>query len=293
MRIMAWLNYHHLQYFTAIVEEGGLAAAATRLGVSHPTVSEQLRKLEEHLGLRLFERRGRRLELTENGRMVYGFAEQIFGMGAALLDSVEGRREGRTVVCRVGIDGVLPKLVVRRALVPMLDALGDALRLRCFEDQHDALVARVHARQLDFVLSDLPADRTLRSHSLGTSGLSFFAAPELAARVRRGFPRRLDGAPFLLPMPSTRVRRELERYFGQHGITPRVVAEVEDSGLLKALGEDGRGVFVMPTSVEREVRRQYGVRVVGRAPELEARLFAITATDDHPAVRALLGVKTS
>jgi LysR family transcriptional activator of nhaA len=258
---MAWLNYHHLQYFTAIVEAGGLAAAAKRLGVSHPTVSEQLRKLEEQLGLRLFERRGRRLELTENGRVVYGFAEQIFGMGAALLDAVEGRREGRTVVCRVGIDGVLPKLVVRRALVPMLDALGDALRLRCVEDQHDALVARVHARQLDFALAE---------------------------RIRRGFPRRLDEAPFLLPMPSTRVRRELERFFGLHRITPRVVAEVEDSGLLKALGEDGRGVFVMPTSVEREVRRQYGVRVVGRAPELEARLFAITASDEHPAVRALL-----
>ncbi|MCU0673637.1 MAG: LysR family transcriptional regulator [Myxococcota bacterium] len=286
---MAWLNYHHLQYFTAIVEAGGLAAAAKRLGVSHPTVSEQLRKLEEQLGLRLFERRGRRLELTENGRVVYGFAEQIFGMGAALLDAVEGRREGRTVVCRVGIDGVLPKLVVRRALVPMLDALGDALRLRCVEDQHDALVARVHARQLDFVLSDLPAGgRVLRSHQLGTSGLSFFAAPALAERIRRGFPKRLDEAPFLLPMPSTRVRRELERFFGLHRITPRVVAEVEDSGLLKALGEDGRGVFVMPTSVEREVRRQYGVRVVGRAPELEARLFAITASDEHPAVRALL-----
>ncbi|MCB9618361.1 MAG: LysR family transcriptional regulator [Sandaracinus sp.] len=284
-----WLNYHHLQYFGAVVDEGGLAAAAKRLGVSHPTVSEQLRKLEEQLGLTLFERRGRRLVLTENGRMVYRYAEQIFGMGNALLEEVAGRREGRTVICRVGIDGMLPKLVVRRALSPMMDVLGEALRLRCVEDQHDALVTRLRARQLDLVLSDLPAhERGVHSHALGTSGLSVFATPTLAARHRREFPKRLDGAPFLLPMPSTRIRRELERFFGQHRLTPRVVAEVEDSGLLKAFGEDGRGLFAMPTVVEREVCAQYGVKVVGRIPEVEARLFALTENESHPAVRALL-----
>lgn len=284
-----WLNYHHLLYFAAVVEEGGLVPAAKRLGVSHPTVSEQLRKLEEHLGLALFERRGRRLGLTDNGRMVYRYAEQIFGMGAALLEAVEGRRAGRTVLCRVGVDGVLPKLVVRRALAPVMDALGDALRLRCVEDQHDALVGRLHARQLDVVLTDVRApDRTLKSHPLGSSSLTLFATHALAARHGADFPRALDEAPFLLPMPSTRIRRELERFFGQHRITPRVVAEVEDSGLLKALGEDGRGIFAMPTSVDREVCDQYGVEVVGRVPELDVPLYAITDADDHPAVRVLL-----
>ncbi|MFK8003038.1 MAG: LysR family transcriptional regulator, partial [Polyangiales bacterium] len=128
-----WLNYHHLLYFTNVVEEGGLAAAAKRLGVTHPTVSEQIKKLEEHLGLTLFHRRGRRLHLSDDGKMVYSFAGQIFGIGSALLDAVEGRRSGHTVLCRIGVDSVLPKLVVSRALAPIVDSLGDALRLRCVE----------------------------------------------------------------------------------------------------------------------------------------------------------------
>ncbi len=294
---MLALNYHHLLYFATVVEERGLVPAARRLRVSHPTVSEQVHKLEDRLGLRLFERRGRRLELTEHGRMVYGYAEQIFGMGAALLDAVEGRRLGRAVTCRVGVDSVLPKLEVRRVLSPVMDELGDALSLRVTEDERDRLVDQLKARQLDVVLSDASApstsDRDTESSLLRSSELTLFAAPSLASRLPGIFPESLDGAPFLLPMRGTRKRRELERWMSEHRIRPRVVAEMEDSALVKAFGQDGRGVFAMPTEVEADVVAQYGVLALGVAVGVQARVFAITSTSDNVAVKVLLAQRTT
>ena len=290
---MDWLNYHHLLYFVTVVNEGGVVPAAKRLGVTHPTISEQLKKLESDLGLRLFSLRGRRLELTEDGKMVYGYAVQIFGVGSALLEAVEGRRCGRTVVCLVGVDSVLPKLVVSRALGPMVDALGDALRLRVVEDERAPLVASLVARGLDLVLSDGPAPPSaavegIDSHALVRSSLGLFAAPALARRLRR-FPEDLDGAPFILPMPATRIRRDLEQWLGERRLHPRVVAEMEDSGLVKIFGQEGRGVFAMPTSVAAEVVDQYHVELLGIAEGVGSSVFAIARNEGHAAVDLVRG----
>lgn len=286
-----WLNYHHLHYFTNVVEEGGLAAAAKRLGVTHPTVSEQIKKLEEHLGLTLFHRRGRRLHLSDDGKMVYSFAGQIFGIGSALLDAVEGRRSGHTVLCRIGVDSVLPKLVVSRALAPIVDSLGDALRLRCVEAERAPLLDSLRARNLDLVLSDGPAPATsaenLLSRETAKSALGLFAAPKLAAGLCDDFPRSLDGAPFLLPMPATRIRRDMERWLGEHRLRPRIVAEMEDSGLIKIFGQEGRGVFAMPMSVAAEVQSQYRVELIGTAEGVQSRVFAMFRPEAHPAVDLL------
>jgi len=288
-----WLNYHHLLYFAMVVEEGGLVPAADRLGVSHSTISEQLKKLESQLGVRLFERRGRRLQLTEDGSVVQDHARELFGIGAALIEAVEARRSGRTVLARVGIDSVLAKLVVRQLLAPMLDELGDALHLRCVEDDREQLIAQLVARRLDVVLSDASSQmhsNVLRTRLLARSGIAFFAAPALAERLEGEFPHCLDEAPLLLPLAMTRLRRELERWMGEVRVRPRIVAEIEDSGLLKAFGQEGRGVFAMPSAVGAEVERQYEVRCVGTVESVESRVFALTTAvgETSPAVRSLL-----
>ena len=273
-----YLNYHHLRCFAAVVEEEGIVPASKRLGVSHPTVSEQIHKLEDQLQLTLFERRGRRLRLTDDGRMIYGYAAQIFGVGSALLDAAEGRRTGRTVVGRIGVDSVLAKLIVRQTLSPIMDALGTALQLRCIENERENLFDQLRARQLDIVLTDSPAHQStgdgLQSHMATQSPVAFFAHRSL--RLKGRFPELLDGAPFLLPMPTTRLRREIETWMSDQGIHPHIAAEIEDSGLIKAFGQEGRGVFVMPSSVRNEVVRQYDVQVIGVAKDVEVRVYAIT-----------------
>ena len=276
-----WLNYHHLRYFMAIIEEGGVTAAAKQMGVSHPTVSEQLHKLEEDLGLKLFERRGRQLELTEDGRMVQSYAEQIFGIGSSLLAAVDARHKGRAVTCRVGIDSVLPKLTVRQHLSEMMDHFGEQLYMRCLEDERERLLEQLAARRLDVVLSDTPAHRFLSEQELatvelGSCDLAFFGAPSLVQKLsKEPFPRNLDRQPFLLPLTTTRLRREIERWLGEHHVTPVILAEVEDSGLLKAFGQDGRGIFAMPADVSEHVCEQYHVLEVGRTDSIQTRVFAI------------------
>ncbi|MFL5406602.1 MAG: LysR family transcriptional regulator [Myxococcales bacterium] len=287
---MDWLNYHHLLYFWTAVREGGIARAAEKLRLSHPTLSAQIRTLEESLGEKLFQRKGRSLEPTEMGRVVYGYADEIFGLGRELLDVVRGRPTGRPQKLRIGVVDALPKLVARELLAP---ARGAQVRLVISEASPDELLTALAGHTLDLILSDgpVPQGSAVRAfgHLLGESGVTIFAAPRFASRYKRGFPQSLDGAPFLLPTQDTALRRSLDAWFEGLSVKPLIVAEVADNALLESLGEDGDGLFPSSTAVEEHVARRYGVEVVGRAPQVRSRFYAISAQRrvTHPAVKAI------
>lgn len=289
---MEWLNYHHLLYFWMVVREGGLAKAATRLRLSHPTVSAQVHALEEALGEALLVRKGRGLELTEMGQVVFRYADEIFALGTELLDTVKSRPTGRPLRLVVGVADVVPKLVARRLIAPVL-RLAVPVSLVCREGKAEHLIAALATHDVDVVLSDtpVPAGSGVRAfnHLLGESGTTWFAAPGLAERLTPEFPRSLDGAPVLLPSPGTHARRTLDTWLATHGLTPRVVASFDDSALLDAFGEDGLGAFAAPTAIEAEVVRQHAVSVIGRAPEVRERLYAISTERRvrHPGVAAM------
>ncbi|MBI5542450.1 MAG: transcriptional activator NhaR [Deltaproteobacteria bacterium] len=290
---MDWLNYHHLLYFWMVAREGGLAPAAAKLRLTHPTLHAQIRALEESLGEKLFAKQGRKLALTEVGRMVYGYADEIFLLGGELLDAVKGRPTGRPARLAVGLADVVPKLVARRLLEPALQ-LDQPVRLIVTEDSTERLLAQLSLHELDVVISDAPvgAGTAVRafSHLLGECGVTFFAARALAAKVRPGFPRSIEGQPILLPTEGTGLRRSLDHWFDKQGLRPVIAAEIEDSALLKILGQKGLGVFAAPDAIEDEVRRQYEVEVVGRSEELRERFYALSVERrlKHPAVVAIL-----
>jgi LysR family transcriptional regulator, transcriptional activator of nhaA len=275
---MEWLNYHHLHYFWVVAREGGLAPASKLLRLARPTLSAQIKSLEESLGAQLFERTGRRLVLTEVGQIAYRFADEIFTLGRDLSDAIKGRAPGKLPPLAVGISDVVPKLIVRRLLDPALD-LPHPVRLVCHEDTYERLLARLAAHELDIVIADapIPAGSTVRaySHLLGECGVTFFGTDKHVARRRR-FPRSLDGAPLLLPLEGTLLRRSLDHWFSSVGVRPVIVAEFEDSALLKVFGADGAGIFAAPTAVEREVKTQYDVHVLGRVEEVRERFYAIS-----------------
>lgn len=276
---MEWLNYHHLLYFYTVVREGGVAPAAQKLRLSHPTISAQIHQLEDALGERLFRKEGRKLALTEVGRVVYEYAEEIFSAGRELLDVLKGRPSGRRPRVVVGIAEVVPKLVAKRILDPIRKS-PERMRLICREESAERLSVALSDHSVDVVVSDapLPPGSSIRaySHLLGECGVSLCAAPELARRYKRGFPKALDGAPFLLPSDAASIRRELDRWFESQGIRPDIEAEFDDSALLKVFGEDGAGVFPVPTAIEDMVRKQYGVTVIGRIPEVRERFYVIS-----------------
>lgn len=289
---MEWLNYHHLLYFWTVAREGSVARACQRLHLSQPTISGQLRALEGSLGEKLFTRQGRGLALTEVGRTVYSYADEIFSLGRELMDNLKDRPTGRPLRLSVGIADVVPKLIAYRLLEPAL-GLPERVHVVCREDKPDRLLAELALHGVDLVLADAPLSPAMRirafSHLLGECGVCFFAVPKLAATYRRRFPASLTGAPLLLPTDNTTLRRSLDQWFDQHGLRPQVVGEFEDSALLKVFGQTGAGLFVAPAAIERELRLQYGVVVVGRVEQIRERFYAISAERrlKHPAVVAI------
>jgi LysR family transcriptional activator of nhaA len=292
---MNWLNYHHLLYFWTAAREGSITRACRVLHLTQPTVSGQIRALERALKAKLFERSGRSVVLTETGRLVYRYADEIFALGRELQDALHDRPRGQPLRFAVGVVDTLPKALVHRLLEPA-SKLDEDVRLTCLDGPPDRLLAELAIHELDLVIGDFPAaprpGLKVYNHLLGECGVSFLATPLLAGRLRRGFPQSLTGAPLLLPYGNTALRRSLEQWFDERGIRPAVRGEFADSGLMQVFGGAGDGIFAVPSAVEADVQRMYGVGVVGREASIRERFYAISVEKriKHPAVVAITRV---
>ena len=276
---MRHLNYNHLQYFWTVAREGSIAKAAEVLHVTPQTISGQLKLLDEVVEQPLFNRAGRRLVLSEMGRVVFEYADEIFSVGTELANVVRGHQSSGPSILNVGNVSSMPKLVVERIVAPALVG-DDPIRVRCFEASLEQLLADLAVHRLDLVLSDqpMPSGLGLRAynHRLGVSGLSFFAQRRVAAKYRRRFPNSLAHAPMLLPSKNSALRRHMEAWFETHGLVPRIVGEFDDSALLKAFGDAGAGLFAAPSVIETEICRMYRMSVIGRAPDVREHFYAIS-----------------
>jgi LysR family transcriptional activator of nhaA len=289
---MAWLNYHHLLYFWTVARLGSIARATEELNLTQPAISAQLRTFERSLGEKLFTRVGRNLVLTDVGRLVFRYADEIFTAGRELQETLAGRPGGRPARITVGVADAVPKLLTYRLIEPAL-SMAEPVRFVLREDKPERLLADLAIHTLDLVLADSPVPPTVKvrahSHLLGDSGTTVFGAPQLARKYRRRFPASLDGAPFLFPTDNTVLRRSLDQWFSAQNVRPHAVAEIEDAAVLNVFGESGVGLFAAPTVLEADVRRQYRVSVVGHIEEIRERFYAISAERKitHPAVLAI------
>jgi len=289
---LEWVNYHHLLYFWVVSREGGLVPAGKVLRLSHPTLSAQIHTLEDHLGEKLFTKVGRKLALTDVGRIVFRYADEIFTLGREMVDTVKGRSTGQPLRLEVGVVDVVDKLVVRRLLKPAL-ALPEPVRIVCYEDSYEKLLSDLALHSLDIVIADspVPSGSSVRAynHVLGETDVAFFGVKSLVKTHKRRFPKSLDGAPMVLPLENSALRRALNQWFDRNAIKPRVVAEFQDSALLKVFGSDGLGIFTAPTAVKDEVCRQYEVSILGYAHDVKERFYAVSVERrlKHPAVVAI------
>jgi LysR family transcriptional regulator, transcriptional activator of nhaA len=289
---MEFLNYHHLRYFWVVAKEGGLRKAAEKLRVSQPTISAQIAALEGVVGEKLFQRGGRALALTEAGQHVFTFAEEIFSIGQDLLNSVKQRPTSRPLRLRLGVADALPKLVTYRIIEPIFH-LPQPVQVSCWETKVSDMLGELAAYRLDLVLTDEPASSgvigNVFNHFLGECGVTFCAEPRLAAKLRRGFPKSLNGAPALLPMSNSGLRRSLEKWFHATGVRPRVVGEIEDPAFVNILALHGLGFMAVPTLVAKEIVTRFGFRAIGRTDECQQQFYAITPERKlaHPAVTAI------
>ena len=286
---MEWLNYHHLRYFWTVAKEGSLARAAAKLHVSQPSISEQIRELESAFGEKLFQREGRNNKLTDAGRVVFGYAEEIFALGREMLNAVKQRPGAKELRLYVGVADSFPKLVTNEILKPVF-AMPQTAHIICREGKMEDLLAQLAAHRLDIVLADEPASSSTNfktyNHSLGETGTTFCAEKKLAAKLKRNFPQSLNNAPALLPTENTSLRRALETWFREQKVEPRIVAEFEDLALMKAMAAEGRGFIALPSVAINDVVGHYGFQTIGRAEKCRVQFHAITAERRiaHPAV---------
>lgn len=289
---MNWLNYHHLQYFWLVVREGGISKACKVLNLTQPTVSKQIKLLEDQIGEPLFRREARSLELTETGQMAYDYADEIFSLGQEFLENIRGVSSTKPRRLRVGISVGLPKLISHRILCPIL-AEEHRVHLICEEDHTDRLLAELSIQRLDLVLSDAPISGSIKvkayNHFLGDCGMSFFAEPRFAQKLKGPFPENMDGVPFISLANNSISRRTMDRWFDSVGIRPHIVAEIEDSALMKVFGRGGSGIFAGPSVIEDEICRDLDVVALGSTDSVRESFYAITIERKfkHPAVAYL------
>ncbi|MEO6742079.1 MAG: LysR family transcriptional regulator [Chthoniobacteraceae bacterium] len=286
-----FLNYHHLRYFWTVAKEGSLRQAAEKLRISQPSICTQIQLLESALGEDLFRPSGRSSVLTEFGQLIYGYAEEIFTLGGEVLRAAKQAPTSRSLRLHAGIVDSFPKLMSYGVLRPIFEH-APAIHLTCHEGKLADLVAQLASHRLDLVLADEPASPgggKLFNHLVASSDITFCAMPGIARTLKGRFPRNLHGAPALLPTQNCSLRRDLEKWFRNVGIEPRVVAEFEDAALANIVGTDGRGFVVVPTCVASEAIERYGFVSIGRTHAVETQFFAITAERrlTHPAILAI------
>ncbi len=291
---MEALNYHHLFYFWTVAREGGVSRASEKLKLAPSTVSGQLHQLEESLGHKLVERQGRGVALTDVGRMVLGYADDIFSVGQEMLETLRGTSIARPGRLQVGVADVLPKLVARKLLDPIF-SLDHEMVLVCRQDHPNNLLSELALHHLDVVLADAPVGphHNVRgfNHLLGESTVTCVASAEIATRLRDGFPESLDGQPVLLPGENTSLRHSLRDWFDDNDVHPRTVGEFDDSALMKTFGQSGLGAFFVHTVALEEVSRQYGIEPVAELEGITERFYAISVERriTHPGVLAISG----
>ncbi|WPN45577.1 MULTISPECIES: transcriptional activator NhaR [unclassified Pseudomonas] len=286
------LNYRQLHYFWVVAKTGSIVRACEQLNLTPQTISGQISLLEQTYGIELFRRVGRQLELTEAGRQTLPYAEQMFQLGGELELMLRAQPNEQQILFRVGVADVVPKSIVYRLIAPTME-LNEPLRITCREDKLERLLADLAIQRLDLVISDSPMPSHLDikgySQKLGECGISFFATPELAARYGNDFPRNLHGAPLLIPGPETVVRSRLQRWFAEQQIQPQIVGEFDDSALMQAFGQSGSGIFIGPSVIADEVKRQCGVEVIGQTDAVSESFYAISVERKvkHPGIVAI------
>ena len=287
------LNYQHLFYFWNVVKEGSISRACEKLHLAQPTISGQLAVFEQVVGEKLYIKDGRKLVLSDTGRTIFRYAEEIFSLGQELNQTLQGLKSGHGLRLNVGVADALPKLIAYRLLASAL-AIPEGVQIICHEDKAERLISEIPLHSIDLVLSDIPATPSIGArvfnHLLGECELAVFGVSAFYGRYASNFPASLNGAPLLMPTQNTALRRSLDQWLHKEGLCPEVKAEIEDSALLKTFASAGVGMFVAPIAVQTEIQRQYGCQLIGAIPYVYERFYAITAQRKlkHPAVMAIL-----
>ena len=276
---MRWLNYQHLFYFWNVANFESISQAAKHLRLAQPTISAQLKQFESVLGEKLFERSARNFKLSEVGQITYRYAEQIFSLGNELLDVIDGKSLDYLKDFRIGISDVVPKSLSYRLIEPALRPDSGA-SVSCFEDKTERLLADLAIGEIDLVIADRPIPPNVKvkafNHFIGESGISFMAIKKISQQCRKNFPKSISDSALILPTSESAIRSEIEHWLDQRSISIKCVASFQDRGLMKIAAREGQGIIPVPTVIEKEVKKEFHLEVLGRTSEIQEKIYLIS-----------------
>jgi LysR family transcriptional activator of nhaA len=287
----SWLNYHHLYYFRVIAQEGSIARASEKLRLGQPTLSAQLKTLETKLGVHLFDRKHRKLILTESGRMALKYADEIFKTGSELLAVLHDRKRPDRIHVELGALDSIPKHLISK-LVKSAHSVADCT-VTLLEGSTADLTRELLSHRVDLVLTNhqhqLSGETQLRSRKIIEYPIQVYAHPKYKG-LREGFPKSLHGAPIILPTSHSRLRFELDHFFETQEIAPSIVAETQDTALQKILGTEGMGVIPLPELAASALLKSKELIEIGRLKGVTESIYLISSKRkiENPVSEALM-----
>jgi LysR family transcriptional activator of nhaA len=275
----SWLNYHHLYYFKTIASEGSIAKAAKILRLGQPTLSAQLRQLEDKLGIQLFERQHKKLILTEQGRIALEYSSEIFRMGSEMVEVLHDRLIPTRTHVQLGALDSIPKHLIAR-LIEAAYRAGNCT-VSVLEGGDSELVRELLAHRIDLILTNHPPsvadDRKLFMRSLAKLPVVLCASPKFRD-LKKNFPKSLDQVPFVMPTRHSKLRQDIDHYLNTHGIQPDIVAEIQDTSLQKILGAHGIGVLPINELGAASLIKKGDLVKVGTLEGIHEELFLVSAS---------------
>ena len=271
---MQWLNYHHLFYFRAIATEGGIARAAEKLRIGQPTLSAQLKQLEEMVGKPLFERRNRKLILTEAGKAALDYANEIFRMGEEMLEVLKDKTPENQAHLQIGALDSVPKSIILSIIMNAYKISPCTVSI--LEGKGDELLRELRAHRIDLIVSNYPSqvveDDTVFSRSVAKLPV-FVYGVEKYKGLKKNFPKSLNHVQFVLPTAHSKLRHDLNHYFKVNEIEITSIAETQDTSLQKLIAKHGVGLA--PFS-EVEAREE-GLIKIGQMKDVFEEIWLISA----------------
>lgn len=290
---MRWLNYQHFFYFWRVAKLGSVTIASQELRLAQPTISAQLKSFEETLGEKLFLREGRNLKLTEVGKIAFKYADEVFNTCSEFMQVLDGKGPTKAQPLKIGISDVIPKVIAYRIVESSFDDPSSG-KISIYEDKTERLLAELAISEVDLVIADSPVPPSVKvkayNHFLGECKVSFVASPEIAKKYKKNFPRSLNSAPLLLPTHEAAIRRDIDKWIDNLGISPRLIGEFQDSALMKIAGREGKGIIPVPSVVLKEVKREFHLELVGETEIVKERFFLISVEKrlKNPLVKSIV-----
>ncbi len=274
-----WINYHHLNYFRVIATEGSIAKASVKLRLGQPTLSAQLKQFEDTLEVQLFERKHKKLILNESGRMALKYANEIFRLGAEMLEVLHDRMDSSRAHVQIGALDSVPKAVVLKVVKAALEIAPCSISI--LEGKGDELIRQLSLHQIDLFIANYSPSSidgpNLFARSLAKIPVSMYGAPSFK-NLRKNFPKSLDKVPMILPTKDSKLRLDLEHYFESANQSLNIVAETQDTSLQKLLGVDGMGILPVTEISVRDSVSKGDLIDLGRLPGVFEEIFLVSAS---------------